>query len=436
MTSAPLPHDEQQRLEALRAYEILDTTAEQVFDDLTQLAAHICETPIALVSLIDESRQWFKSRVGLDATETPRELAFCAHAILQPDLLVVENTLDDDRFADNPLVAGDPDIRFYAGAPLIDPDGRGLGTLCVIDRTPRVLTPEQRSALEALSRQVVSQMQLRKTLIATREWNAQLVDARQAAEQANQTKSRFLAHMSHELRTPLNAIIGFANVMRKKVALDQKNATYLDRIAANGTHLLKLINNVLDLSRIEAEKTKLHLESFDVAELVRDVTGQVEPLVDRHENTLHVSCPNAPILITSDRTHLSQCLLNLLSNAAKFTQGGKIYLIVSTETCDDQTWLTLEVADSGIGMSPEDLNGVFDEFYRVERPQIGHKEGTGLGLAITRRICRLLGGDITAESELKGGAVFTIRLPTCDRPAAGEPVPSDDLLEEMTAVSV
>ena len=321
MTSAPLPHDEQQRLEALRAYEILDTTAEQVFDDLTQLAAHICETPIALVSLIDESRQWFKSRVGLDATETPRELAFCAHAILQPDLLVVENTLDDDRFADNPLVAGDPDIRFYAGAPLIDPDGRGLGTLCVIDRTPRVLTPEQRSALEALSRQVVSQMQLRKTLIATREWNAQLVDARQAAEQANQTKSRFLAHMSHELRTPLNAIIGFANVMRKKVALDQKNATYLDRIAANGTHLLKLINNVLDLSRIEAEKTKLHLESFDVAELVRDVTGQVEPLVDRHENTLHVSCPNAPILITSDRTHLSQCLLNLLSNAAKFTQG-------------------------------------------------------------------------------------------------------------------
>ncbi len=191
--------------------------------------------------------------------------------------------------------------------------------------------------------------------------------------------------------------------MRKKVALDQKNATYLDRIAANGTHLLKLINNVLDLSRIEAEKTKLHLESFDVAELVRDVTGQVEPLVDRHENTLHVSCPNAPILITSDRTHLSQCLLNLLSNAAKFTQGGKIYLIVSTETCDDQTWLTLEVADLGIGMSPEDLNGVFDEFYRVERPQIGHKEGTGLGLAITRRICRLLGGDITAESELKGG---------------------------------
>lgn len=238
MTSAPLPDDELQRLEALHSYEILDTGEEQVFDDLTQLAAHICGTPIALVSLIDETRQWFKSRVGLEATETSRDLAFCAHAILGRDLFMVGDALEDERFADNPLVTGGPEVRFYAGAPLVDPNGRGLGTLCVIDKVPRELTTDQVAALGALSRQVVSQMQLRKALIDQQEWSAHLLTAKREAEEANRTKSRFLAHMSHELRTPLNAIIGFSNVVRKKTTLDERNTMLLERIAANGTHLL------------------------------------------------------------------------------------------------------------------------------------------------------------------------------------------------------
>lgn len=160
----PIPPDEAERLEALRRYGILDSPPEPAFDDLTLLAAHICQTPIALVSFVDADRQWFKSRVGLNASQTPRDVAFCAHAIAGPRTLVVPDALEDERFAHNPLVVDDPRIRFYAGAPLRVGDGSGLGTLCVIDRVPHDFSPAQQEALEALSRQVVAQLELRRHL--------------------------------------------------------------------------------------------------------------------------------------------------------------------------------------------------------------------------------------------------------------------------------
>jgi len=162
MKPAPIPRNEAQRIKVLWQYEILDTVPEEVFDDLTELAARICEAPIALITLVDENRQWFKSKVGVTINETSRDISFCGHAIEQSDLFIIPDATLDKRFAKNPLVTSDPKIRFYAGAPLITPDGHALGTLCVIDKVPRELSEDQKQALRVLARHVMTQLELRR----------------------------------------------------------------------------------------------------------------------------------------------------------------------------------------------------------------------------------------------------------------------------------
>jgi two-component system NtrC family sensor kinase len=163
-TAKPMPAPDQDRVAALQKYAILDTEPERAFDDLTLLASHVCKTPIALISLVDEDRQWFKSKIGIDASETPRDIAFCSTAIQQSEVMVIPDTLQDERFRDNPMVVAEPKIRFYAGAPLINEEGYALGTLCVVDRAPREFAPEQKEALQALGRLVLAQLEFRRNL--------------------------------------------------------------------------------------------------------------------------------------------------------------------------------------------------------------------------------------------------------------------------------
>ena len=215
---APLPDNEEQRIESLLEYKILDTRSEAAFDDLTGLASYICGTPIALISLVDSDRQWFKSKVGMEALETPRDLAFCAHAILQPEVFIVPDATLDERFATNPLVTSDPNVRFYAGVPITNPEGYALGTLCVIDRVPRNLSPEQVEALRIIGRQVIKQLEMRRNL-------ASLVLASHPRKQAQKGRKQFFKKVAvgFGLASAILVLIGVISYQNTRLLIDTSN---------------------------------------------------------------------------------------------------------------------------------------------------------------------------------------------------------------------
>jgi len=239
--------------------------------------------------------------------------------------------------------------------------------------------------------------------------------------------------MSHELRTPLNAIIGYSEMLQEDAAdLGAEQFTDdLKRINAAGKHLLELINAVLDLSKIEAGKMELYLETFDVAALVRDIAAVIQPLAAKNANRLEVRCPDEVGPMRADLTKVRQALFNLLSNACKFTDRGTISLVVGREATEGQDWMVFSVSDTGIGMTPEQLARLFEAFSQADAATTRKYGGTGLGLALSRRLCRMMGGDVTVESEAGRGSTFSIRLPAHVAEAAEEPVAPAPLADHL-----
>lgn len=443
---APLPANETERLDALRRYEILDTLREAEFDDLARLAAHICQTPISLITLIDAERQWFKSAVGRGGSETPREIAFCAYTILGSDPLIVPDARKDERFAGNPQVTSSPHIRFYAGVPLITPDAYALGSLCVVDTRPRNLSEERREALVALGRQVARQLEARLTAMRLErelaehalaekrlreseaalrrahdeleqrvlERTEQLARATRAAEAASRAKSEFLATMGHELRTPLNHIIGYSEMLLEEAEeLGQEELRLdLEKIRASGKHLLELVEAVLEITRTERGTAELHLEEVSIAEVLSEAVDAVRDRIEQKGNTLRLAGAAPAGTMRVDREKLRRCLVNLLSNAGKFCEGGENTLSAEWETREGREWVAFRVSDQGIGMTEEQIERAFDPFTQADSSSTRRYGGIGLGLYLTRRFSQLMGGEVTVSSQPGEGATFTLRLPS------------------------
>ena len=421
MQIAELPATELARLAALQALDVLDSGPEEEFDALIKVASLVCGVPISLISLVDTERQWFKANLGLPGvSETPRDIAFCAHAILDDDLFEVPDATRDVRFADNPLVTDAPDIRFYAGAPIVLGDGSRIGTLCVIDRQPRQLTATQREIVSNLAMAAAHALEGRRAIRAAQRNAAELAaserslkEARDSAQAANVAKSRFLATMSHEIRTPMNGVLGMAQLMLAPGLSETERIQFAQTILTSGHTLLELLNDILDLSKIEAGKLQLEAKAFEVAGLLSNTRNLFSGAAQA--KGLQLECQwqgPADQHYQGDVHRLAQMLSNLVGNAIKFTAKGRVRMDCTELSRDNgRALLEFSVVDSGIGIAQEDIGLLFKPFSQTDSSITREFGGTGLGLSLVRTLAQAMGGEVGVTSEPGRGTRFWFKVP-------------------------
>ena len=397
MISAQLHPDEYRRIEELMRYEVLDTEDEQALDELTQLASAICDTDISLISLVDNDRQWFKSRVGLDAMETPRDIAFCSHAILQEGVFEVPNATEDERFHDNPLVTGAPDIRFYAGAPLVSPNGMPIGTLCVIDPKPKKLTEKQQLALNTLAKQVISQLELRLH-------NRQL-------RRMQKNQQQIFAVMAHDLRSPFNGILGLSKMLQQKAETftPERLAFTADGILQSSLRVYQLLDELLQWSRSQLGAVKVDLGPMPLSPLIIDTVDFMKEAFLLKKLDVDQKLDES-VLAMGDSQLTKTIIRNLLANAIKYTpEGGH----VTIETAQTDTEALLIVTDSGSGI-PDDIKEVlFSESVMSHRGTQG-ETGHGLGLSLCGDFALKQNGHLSIDPDYDQGARVILHLPKAE----------------------
>lgn len=398
MIKPTIPANEQARLKELESYNILDTLSEEDYDNLTSIASAICGTKIALISLIDKDRQWFKSHHGLNATETPREQAFCAHAIHHPkEIMMVEDARTDERFHDNPLVIGDPHVIFYAGMPLVTENGHALGTLCVIDDKPKVLNQGQIDALKSLSKQVIHLLELRKKKI-------ELEGAFARIEKKNQELEQFAFTVAHDLKSPLNVIIGLSDLfmLKYKMQLDADGLKIMDTIKGSTTKLAEFIAELLEYSRLEKV---LGEEKIEVK------TAQLQLYLSSlflADKSCRLTFINKVESIVVNKTALEQTFVNLITNAVKYND--KAIAEVEVGMSEDKGFYSFYVKDNGPGITPANQERIFRIFETSGTVDRYGKKGHGIGLATVKKIVEQQGGDLHVESAPGSGSCFFFTL--------------------------
>jgi signal transduction histidine kinase len=398
MKSAKIPLDEEKRLQILKSFNVLDSLAEEEYDSITKIAAQICNTPIALVSLVDSNRQWFKSKYGLSANETSRDYAFCAHSILEPDrLFIVPDATKDPRFKDNPLTTNSPNVIFYAGAPLKTKEGYALGTLCVIDNKPREsLSEGQKISLIALAQQVVSQLELRKR-------NTILIETNKEIKRLNKELSQFAHKLSHDLKTPISGINALVEFIKEDLEDLPNNSSVFEwtkLITSRTNYIESLIESLLYYNKVT--NADLIFEKFNLKVLLENIIKNDNKLCN-----IKLDLKGLDSQILHSKISLYQILQNLLSNSIRFND--KDNCEVSVELINEKDFYHFIYKDNGPGIPHEYKDKVFLMFETLEDENC---KNIGIGLTIVKSIIDRLGGWIILNERdgLKEGVCFQFTI--------------------------
>ena len=425
--------NESRRLAALRRYDILDTPPDGAFDRVTAVAARVFAVPIAIVSLVDEDRIWFKSHHGLEGDQVPRDAGLCASAILADDVYAVTDAGIDVRTLANPLVAGELGLRFYAAAPLRTEDGYRLGTLCVIDRVPREVTGDEMALLEDLAAIVMGEMELRRSAqeavrnerlrrrerqeavqnerLLKRE-QVELTSENEQLREVDALKDQFVSVVSHELRTPLTAIRGYLEIVlgEEPGALNQEQRRYLKIIDFSSEQLLRVVDDLLLIGKVGAGHLELEIGEVDLALMLEECIVAALPAANAKGIGLRLAVARvAPI--EGDRGRLAQAVGNIMANAIKFTKDGHVDVRLDVET--DR--VVIEIIDTGVGVPASEIGHLFVPFFRASTATRQAIPGTGLGLSIAKEIIAAHGGDISVESTVGSGMSVRVELPRTAR---------------------
>lgn len=401
-----IPKDENERLIELLRYDILDTPSEAEFDDLVKLASNICKTPISIITLVDSDRQWFKSVVGMDGDGTSRKYAFCAHAINQDDLMFVHDATSDKRFHDNPLVLEDPNIRFYAGIPLVTPNGHKLGTLCVLDTVPRELNDEQLFSLNVLSKQVMKLLELRLKLKDLGNAYVEIKNNNDKINQLNAINMRLLSIIGHDLRNAINNGLGLIELYTSGLLTLEEYGENAPELKSVLTTSAELLTNLQKWGISQREGKSLNLELVHLDFLTEKVV-KAQMSTAKMKNIELLIEGEKGLEVNTDPDMLEFVLRNLVQNSLKFTESGR----VSIKVKNIDAYIVIKVIDTGVGIPPSVSENLFQWDNRQSIKGTNGERGTGLGLLICSEFIQKLNGKMKVHSKVGEGTEIEIYLP-------------------------
>jgi signal transduction histidine kinase len=401
---------EEMRLAELYAYQILDTETEQEFNDLVELASGIAGTPVSLITLVDASRQWFKARKGFDTKETPREISFCGHAIeSEEENFIIEDSLEDPRFINNPLVVKDPGIRFYAGFPLVTVEGSKIGTLCVIDYEPRNLSPQQVDDLNRLSRQVMKLMELR----ILNKKNEELRKKQEA--QSNQLQKildnqrRIITILGHDTRTPLNSMKQLFNMMISGAVSDSDLDRFYGLMGEQLETTISMIENLIQWGEVHLVSEKVSLSANEITAISEELHSDFRSMAEAKQIEISFEI-SGDHLLNTDKPTLTFILRNLIHNGIKYSDKGEIKVSGSAK----EGHYILSVSDTGRGMNESVKRSLFAG-KTSSRPGTNNEKGSGIGLLLINDFVKDMGGSIEIESAINEGTTFRVMIPLQDQ---------------------